>query len=198
MRAPRTTPPGVQAKVLKSLAESGRCLTLDELADELGVKRNRITGSVSRLVTGKYVRRQSKGCYEATPEGRAAHEKGYRPGPQGPNTGQRDPWRNTLRARVWRTLQLRKRATIPEILENATRGTEKDAYSNVLGYVRALKRAGYVRELAMRAEGTAPESNGYKIWLLIKDTGPKQPIVRKHALFDPNTKEEIAFEGEDA
>lgn len=198
MRAPRTTPPGVQAKILAKLAESRRCLTLDELAEELGVKRNRITGCVSRLITNKFVRRAEKGCYEVTKDGRDAHNNGYRPGPQKPHSGRRDPLKNTLRARVWRTLQLRKRVTIPEIIENAAKGTEKNPYTNIQHYLRALKRAGYVKELAMREEGTAPESNGHKIWLLVKDTGPKQPIIRKNGLYDPNTEEEITFTGGDA
>lgn len=195
MRPPRSSAPGAQAKVLGSLSKSGHCLTLDELADELGVKRDRITWAVSRLITNKFVRRADRGCYEVTKAGIAAHAKGYRPGPQRANTGRSAPAKNTLRSRIWRTMRLRKRATIPEILENAASGDEKNAYANVLKYLGALKRAGYVKELARREQGTAPESNGHKVWLLVKDTGPLPPVVRKGGLYDANSEEDITFIG---
>lgn len=191
-RTPRTTPPGPQAKVLAALAERKVCLTLDELAATLDVPRNRITWGVSRLVTTKYVRRADRGCYEATALGRKAHNEGYHLGPQRPHTGQRPPLQNTLRSRVWTTMRLRKRFTVPDLMENACQGHEKNPYNNILAFLSRLARAGYVRELAGRAPGTAPESNGHKQWLLLNDTGPLPPIIREASIFDPNRGEEIS------
>ncbi|MBX3447548.1 MAG: hypothetical protein KF765_12410 [Parvibaculaceae bacterium] len=197
MRAPRTTKPGAQARVLAMLSERKVCLTLDQLADELSdIARKKITASVSTLITQRFVERADKGCYQATKEGVEAHRRGYRPGPQRPLTGTRKPRPDTLRERVWRTMMMRGRFSVPDLLENACKGTEKDAASNIVHYTRALAKAGYVRELSKRLPGTAPESNGYKQFLLLRKTGMRAPVIRAHAVYDPNTGEEIAFGGE--
>lgn len=192
-RAPRSTKPGPQARILEMLSERRVCLTLDELSEALpDIERKKITSSICRLVTQHYVKREEVGCYQATKEGREVHKKGYRPGPQRPLTAPRKP-RNTLRSRVWQVMNARRRFTIPDLLELASTGSEKDAYGNVQVYLWALAKAGYVRELAHRAEGTAAESNGYKQWLLLKQTGVVAPVVRASSIYDPNTREEIAI-----
>ncbi|MDO8837982.1 MAG: hypothetical protein Q7V31_03575 [Parvibaculum sp.] len=190
---PRKQAPGAQSKVLAALAAGRVCLTLDDLDAALDVERKDITTAVSRLITAKYVRRADRGCYEATPEGRRAHAEGYRMGPQGPLTGQRAPLKDTLRHRVWLSMRMKRRFTLAELLENACNGSEKNPYANVQAYVWALARAGYLRELGERAQGTAPESNGYKQWLLLNDSGLLPPIVRPRSVYDANTREEISF-----
>lgn len=193
-RTPRKSKPGPQACILAVLSERRICLTLDELAAELKeVPRKKITASVCRLVTQRYVERADKGCYRATDAGVEAQRQGYRPGPQGPLTGNRKPVPNTLRQRVWKTMTMRGRFSIPDLMENACNGTEKSPGSNITHYVWALGRAGYVRELSSRAPGTAVESNGYKQFLLLKKTGMLAPVERRDGVFDPNTGEEIPF-----
>ena len=145
MRAPRTTKPGPQARILARLSEKRVCLTLDELAAELGdIPRKKITACVSRLITQRYVERADKGCYQATKAGADAHAKGYRPGPQRGLTAIRKPERNTLRERVWRTMMMRSRFSIPDLMENACNGSEKSPYANIQVYLWRLARVGYV------------------------------------------------------
>lgn len=194
-RPPRKSRPGAAAKVLGSLAESRRCLTLDELAAELGLARKVITRAVPRLVTNKYVRRADRGCYEATAAGRKINEIGYRPGPQRANTAPPKPSKNSLRQRVWSAMRQRRRFVIADLIELAARPDEVNCYSNIQIYLSRLRAAGYVRELAERAQGTAPESNGFKQFLLIRDTGIIAPVARPGSVRDPNTGEVIQIGG---
>src|SRR5690606_11204249 len=116
-------------------------------------------------------------------------------GPQRAHTGPAAPKQNTFRQRVWKTLRLRRNASSFELIANASAG-EKAAAENLYHYLRALERGGYVQRLARKAPGTAVTSNGYAVWLLLKDTGPLAPIVStsKKALRDPNTDEVISLD----
>lgn len=185
---------GAQALVLEFLVNNRLCVTLDELAAAVDRPRKKITAAISRLITDKYVVRRDRGCYEATAAGRTAHAKGYKPGPQRAHTGDAKPRQNTFRQRVWKTLRLRRKASSFDLLTNAGDGG-KATEDNLHHYLRGLERAGYVQRLARRAPGTAPTSNGYAVWLLLKDTGPLAPIVsvRKAELRDPNTSETVSL-----
>lgn len=185
---------GAQALVLEFLVNNRVCVTLDELAAAVDRPRKKITSAISRLITDKYVVRRDRGCYEATAAGRAAHAKGYKPGPQRAHTGPTKPRPNTFRQRVWKTLRLRRKASSFDLLTNAN-DDSKAAADNLHHYLRGLERAGYVQRLTRRAPGTAITSNGYSVWLLLKDTGPLAPVVlpRAQAIRDPNTGETVAF-----
>jgi hypothetical protein len=183
---------GIGAQALGLLAETRACLTLDALASEIDRPRKQITHAICRLITDKYVVRREAGCYEITAAGMAAHAAGYKSGPQRPHTGKKPP-RPSLRAGTWKTLRLRRKATIHDIITNAATGAERNPESNILHYLTALERGGYVSRLARRVPGTAPTSNGHVVWLLVKDTGPLAPMlnVAARTLRDPNTDEII-------
>lgn len=59
-------------------------------------------------------------------------------------------------------------------------------------YVVSLFRAGYIRCLSPHISGSYREG---AVYLLIKDTGPKNPIVRRRdsTVYDPNIDEVLAM-----
>lgn len=187
------------APVLKHLAANrGACVTLDELESALPMKRQHISSLMFRLITDKYVVRRERGCFQVTAAGIAADAKGYKPGPQREKRAEkRKPNKSSMAQRVWKTLRLRRRATIPEIVANAARGDELDAAASVQRYLHRLSRAGYVKKLKVKVPGTAPNSRGFAVWLLLKDTGPIAPgfYSLKQELVDHNTGERVAIGG---
>jgi hypothetical protein len=102
--------------------------------------------------------------------------------------------RDTFRERAWRSMRIRRRFTIGDIVSDAARETEKDARNNATRYVWLLRRAGYVRAMPHRQQGTALTSNGFKVFALVQDTGPRAPIWRQAqaVLHDFNLGEDIA------
>jgi len=188
--------PGAGARVLGNLATAKTAISLDELAVNLNdLKRNKITAVVSRLITDSYVVRRSNGSYQVTKEGIAADAAGYKPGPQRKATGQAKPKPNSLRQKIWKTLRLRRRISTLDLLANVCDGDPKVQRDGVYKYLKALELAGYVQMLGKRVAGTAPTSNGYKIALLLNDTGALAPMVnwKTRRLTDPNIDQIIDF-----
>jgi hypothetical protein len=137
--------------------------------------------------------------YLATDKGFALIASGGRvtSGPKRPHTGDRKPQVNTLRARLWTALRLKKKATVPELLEIARLPGDGDKETNlarnVQSWMKALVRAGVAAELSVRGQGYAPTSNGFKRFSLISDLGPQAPIASAKHLFDPNSGKRIAY-----
>ena len=131
--------------------------------------------------------------YRITSAGRAFLDSGKRvtSGPRGPETGRRR-YTGTLRERVWRAIRIRRKFSALEIIPLVVKGAEKDAESNVGKYLRALTRSGFLAALPSRERGTAPTSNGFKRYLLVRDSGPQAPLWRmgRSTVYDPNTEEE--------
>lgn len=134
--------------------------------------------------------------YSCTDAGRAFLAAGKRltSGPRGKQPGKR-LYADTLRERVWRAARIKRKFSLPELLEIAARGEDRDAESNAGKYLRALKRAGFLAELPTRARGLAPTSNGCKRYLLVRDTGPQAPrwLPHRGIVFDPNDEQEHAL-----
>jgi len=84
--------------------------------------------------------------------------------------------------------------TVPEILRLAAQpGVRGGSADNLHRYLRALEAAGYVRRLPVREPGTAPGSNGYVRWLLVRDSGPVAPTIRRDGtVLDRNSGEIIS------
>lgn len=131
--------------------------------------------------------------YSVTPAGRAFLESGKRltSGPRGPQPGKR-LYHGTLRQRAWHAMQIKKKFTVADILPVAANGGERDAENNIGKYVRALARTGFLTELERRGPREVPTSNGYKRYLLTRDTGLLAPrwLPLRGIVFDPNTEEE--------
>ena len=90
-------------------------------------------------------------------------------------------------------MRLRRRFVLADLVSDAATADDRNPEDNLLRYLRALRRAGYIAELPNRAAGTAPTSNGFKRWMLAKDTGPRAPIIlsKVAAIRDQNTGEDV-------
>ena len=88
----------------------------------------------------------------------------------------------TAQDRVWKVVRNLRDFTIYEVVE-----LTGIPYKNISVYISALAKAGYIRRIGLRKErpGSAPRS---KVWKLIKNTGPKAPLLRR-CLLDRNLNE---------
>lgn len=182
--------------ILAHLAD-GACRTIDELEQALGLTRRQVSDGAAKLAYRKYLCRMERGCYQLTDLGLKAAGDGevIKSGPIGPDTVKvRTKVSNTFRDRAWRSMRLRRQFTIADVVADA--GTEGDAdpENNVARYLRALRMAGYVKEMRERAPGTRLTSNGFKRFALVRDTGPVAPVYRpkSHSLHDYNLQEEVS------
>ncbi|MGD9863055.1 MAG: hypothetical protein AB7S99_07575 [Pseudodonghicola sp.] len=186
--------PGKAPTALLNTLADGSCRTIDQLETELDLTRRQVSDAASCLLRRNYLMRMAVGCYQLTDAGITAAVSGevIKSGPTRPHFGVKKV-RNTLQERAWRSMRMRRRFTIMDIVEDAA--TEEDGKpADTIGrYLRALRDAGYVRELPRRAEGSAITSNGFKRWMLSRDTGPKAPSVRSKvkAIHDFNTGEDV-------
>lgn len=187
--------PGRLARaLLLELAENGRQDTAT-LAGRLNASRHQVSNAAALLARRGLLSRPATGVYQLTRSGRAASVEGVNltSGPKGPH-GKVPAYRDTFRERVWRSMRIRRRFTIGDVVSDAARETEKDARNNATRYVGILRRAGYVRALPRRRQGTAPTSNGFKVFALIRDTGPRAPVWRqaRGVVHDFNLGEDVS------
>ena len=174
---------------------SGVCLTTDELDKALpNIKRRQLVMAVGKMITKGLAERVERGCYKLTKHGLKTHCAGVKltSGPNGKHTGPKRPLPNTLLQRAWNVMRISQSFTIPDLVLVAA-VDEKNPTSNLQRYVKALVRAGYLLELPIRAKGTALESNGFKRYRLLNDTGEIAPVYRRsrRTVFDHNTNTEI-------
>jgi hypothetical protein len=173
------------------------CITTEGFVRWTGLSHHAVGKATGGLLLRGYLQREERGCFTLTEAGKASLLAGeiLTSGPQGPHTG-KTPKRNqaALRDKAWRALRMMGKATIPDLMERASLGTERAGQNNLHRYLRALGRAGYVRELPRRAAGDALTSNGFKRWMLIRDTGPQAPIFRKTGIYDRNQDRLYAFD----
>lgn len=190
--------------VLRALCFPGPPVGIDCLVEETGLPRKKLINALGRLINAKLavrilppVRRFGP-CiseYCATDAGRALIASGKRvtSGPKGALTRQRNAPKDTFRGRLWRALRMARKATIPDLVEIAQSGKERDAYNNANAYLRRLVLAGVAVELPTRAKGFAPTSPGFNRYALIRDLGPQAPIATATHVFDPNSGTRIPY-----
>lgn len=174
------------------------CLTVAELAAETGLDNRVVVKAAAQLIGRGLADRAEVGCFTLTEEGEAFRATGQEvtSGPKGPLT---QPYRRarkiTLRDRLWAAMRIKGKASIPELLELVA--TDKPgAESLARKYASALCASGHLLELR-REPGTAPTSNGFKRFALLRNTGPEAPLVRVTAreVYDPNTGETFPLGG---
>lgn len=192
-RTVKTAWPTERLLTLIGEAAPRECITEEKLAELSGLASTVIGTSCWKLRRHKLLEKTGRGCYKLTPAGRAAVAQGrkIRSGPNGPHTGVRQVKGETLRARAWRAMRIKGKFTIEDLaLLSAQTGAERDMESNIGKYVRALGRAGYVRQLPVREAALTPKSNGCVRWQLVQDTGPLAPVWRasRNVVWDPNTE----------
>jgi hypothetical protein len=91
--------------------------------------------------------------------------------------------RVSLKQRLWRALRILRKATLKDLLALAATGEESAAANNARHYLKVLIDTGFVHRFARRGSG------GVLRYGLIRDTGPKAPVMRKHEVEDLNTGE---------
>ena len=169
--------------------EPGLCLSISELAEKTGVCRKGVVASACALVERGFIERRAVGCYQLGTRGKQALEQGLEisSGPRGPLGKPRTTPRNSFRLRLWRVMNVKRSFTVPELVGIAGAGTEDNARL----FVNQLLAIGYLQRSRARVQGTKLSSNGFKLYRVIKHTGPQPPAfqARKRRVFDPNTGE---------
>ncbi len=186
--------PGELAQaLLPELATGGRQNTAT-LSDALNASRRQVSDAAALLARRELLCRPATGVYQLTKAGHSAAVEGISltSGPKAPH-GKVHVHQDTFRERAWRSMRIRRRFTIGDVVADAARESEKDAHNNAARYVGILRKAGYLRELPRRWPGTAPGSNGFKVFSLIQNTGPRAPVWRqaRSVLHDFNTGEDV-------
>lgn len=182
-----------QSAVMIALGENRR--TLDELEAHLPISRRSIVKATGKLIERHYVEREKAGVYRLTETGSICLTKSLslKSGPRGRHTGAQRPNRDTFRQRAWSAMRMTPRFTQPDILVLAAQPEDGNAEASLQRWVLRLIRGGYVVQLPTRAPGTAPTSNGHKVYRLMRNTGELAPIYqqRDSLLRDMNTGEEF-------
>lgn len=94
-----------------------------------------------------------------------------------------------LRGKAWWVIRKNRTITLPELMLTICTGKEKDAAINLRRWLNSLVDVGLLtRE---RIDDGKLTSNGTYLYTLIKDIGPKSPVVRRHEVYDPNAEQII-------
>lgn len=186
--------PGKAPTALMAALADGACQTIDELVGQLDLTNRQVSDAAACLLRRDYLMRMGTGCYRLTEAGVAAHAAGevIRSGPRGPRGTPRKVG-DSLRTRAWRSMRIRQWFTIPDLIMDAARPDDRGPSNNLCRYLRALRRAGYVSVAARRAAGTAITSNGFKQFVLVRNTGPQAPLLlsKIDAIHDPNLGKDV-------
>lgn len=169
------------------------CRTTAEISDAAGLDRKAAIEACCKLVVSELIERVEVGCFRLTPAGRdvASGARIIKSGPRGRMGKTRVSRSTTLRQRAWAAMRLQKRFAVTDIVTLAATGRDNDPEAHLVGWFRALTKAGYLAELPRRIAGTAPSSPGYKCWVLLRDTGEMAPLVRLDGTWhDHNTGED--------
>lgn len=187
-------PGELQMAVLRHLSTGKRVATLT-ISEALDAPPKHVSKAASALIGRHYLRRHRVGIYEITPFGAQALAAGrvITSGPIDKDAtvlGRSET--HGFRDRVWKSMRIRKRFTINDLVTDAQRD-EADAINDCGRYIRILRSAGYIVQAAGRAKGTRPGSNGFKLFRLVRNTGPRAPLHRSKlgVVHDFNTGEDV-------
>lgn len=90
--------------------------------------------------------------------------------PGKPGQRRRAPDTTCLRQKMWQSMRIMKRFSIPDILRTVPAAT----LSNVRKFFGRMESAGYIGRVGSYVSGRAGE---YKSYALLKDTGPVMPVL---------------------
>jgi hypothetical protein len=189
---------------VKSLVCPHGCVKHDAIVMHTKLTGRQVANACTKLVEHGYMEREiyaddsvKPGCYKLTALGRAAQEEGARliSGPKGPS-GKAKACTDTVRDRAWRSLRIRRKASVPELIgllldAGSDVATVERMKNNLNKYMRQLELAGYL--VLMRREAPqSPTSNGAKRFLLVRDTGrlPPIPQPKQQKVFDQNEEKQ--------
>lgn len=179
----------IQTRILHGLGEA--CLMIGDVAADLDLSHAQVSQAAALLVARGFVERIDRGCFRLTGAGRAARDAGLtiETGVTGPSRATRQPGRLTIRQRAWNAMRITRSFTVPDLTTAVAKGGDGDVSENLRRYLNALVQGGYLTRAARRRPGTAPGSNGFPVYSLLRDTGPVAPVwSQKHrAVIDLNT-----------
>lgn len=100
-----------------------------------------------------------------------------------------------LRARAWWVLRKNRSMTLVDLMLTVCNGEEKDAKNNLRRWLNNLVCAGLLTRERV-ADGKLTSNGSYR-YALVKDLGPKAPVVRVSSsdVYNPNNGEIIPFTG---
>lgn len=180
---------GLSNDLIQNLSD-GACRTIDQLDASMDHGRKEIVKAAGRLIHRGLIERVEIGCYRLSSDGKEAAASGeeIKSGPFRPDRGKCRKPRDTMRQRAWQAMRMSGSFTIGDIAMAAAGPNDTKPEGNLQKYFRALRHAGYLIELPVRAEGTALTSNGFKRFRLMKDTGFTAPVYRakEETIFDHN------------
>lgn len=152
------------------------CLDVDAFVDATGLPRAKISKALARLIERGLMERREQGCFAATLTGLqmvAEQAEVSRGAPK--QDKPRRPIRGTLRQRAWNVMRIQSPFSVRSVAMVAVK-SEVNAESDLRKWFRALELAGYLQRQVRREAGTAPSSNGFVRYSLIRSTGMIAPI----------------------
>ncbi|PZU89103.1 MAG: hypothetical protein DI527_16350 [Chelatococcus sp.] len=165
-------------------------VNLNDLVDRLPIDRARTIAAMGRLIARGLAERSEVGIYALSVTGTVLLRDGLKVGGDACKVRKDPVYADSLRQRAWRAMRLAGRFTVADIARAALRD-ERDGEDAIRRFFTALTAAGYLVERHGRIKGTAPSSNGFKVWQLVRDTGewaPRYVQARKHFV-DRNARE---------
>lgn len=177
-----------QMPILEQLSK-GSCLTTRELTAATRLDRRAVADACCKLITRGLIERREIGSFVISAEGKKAVESGVvlTSGPNGdlsqtaPRLNRKEPKRDV----IWRAIRIAQKFSIAKIEMLA-----QARHENTRRYILALERAGIL--VRLRPEpGSAPTSNGFARYALVRDPGPLAPVWRPRLgeVFDRNSGE---------
>jgi len=183
-------------RLLRLLAQGER-LKPSEAAKLISKPRKTIQEAFTRLCRRGYAISLA-GVYVSTPDGLifAASGDEIKSGPAGFERQKPRVIDGTIRTKAWRAMRIKGKFSLEDLGRSVLDGSEegKEPLHNIRKYVVGLQKAGYLLEMKRRARGSAPTSNGSKRWMLVRNTGPLAPVIRKGSqVWDQNEERNYLF-----
>ncbi len=181
------------------------CVKHAAIVKATGLTGRQVADACAKLEKHGYLQRElysddtvKPGCYKLTELGlRALDAARLTSGPKQAH-GKPRACPDSLRDRAWRTLRIRMKASVPELVgllldANVDGDAFTRAQNNLHKYIRALLQAGYLTEMR-RESPTSPTSNGVKRYMLTRDTGPLPPLSSPKRVYDQNEKKHYDYQ----
>lgn len=173
---------------IKALVCPSGCVKHAAISKHTGLTGKQVANACAKLESHGYLVREKysdatvkPGCYKLTALGQAALEEGAKL-TSGPKAAHGKPKirSDSLRDRAWRTLRIRRKVSVPELVgllfdAGTDDKTIQRATNNLHKYLRFLFRSEYVAEIRREAPQSLT-SNGVKRYFLVRDTGPLPPV----------------------
>jgi len=171
---------------LLMLADATDRVWLTDIAKHTPLESSKVSRTCAWFVKHGVLKRIKRGFFLVTALGRIEMAGRVRMVHVGASSSIK---RDTVRARLWRLLRIRKKLSVGEAVAVLCDGTAtyKDierCIKNVREYLRALVGAGHVAPVDGAPRHVRHKAHRY---FLVRDTGPLAPVARRSGgVYDPN------------